>query len=63
MSKSGMCSANTGNKAKPVLEALLEKYSNSGLRTPVEIIKLFGGKYGYLAAIRELENALYSEAA
>jgi type I restriction enzyme R subunit len=31
--------------------------------TPVEIVKLFGGKDGYLAAIRELEIALYPEAA
>jgi type I restriction enzyme R subunit len=30
--------------------------------TPVEIIKLFGGRPGYLAALRELENALYQEA-
>jgi type I site-specific restriction endonuclease len=69
-----------GDKAKAVLEALLEKYSDSGLRsvesldilkvepisglgTPVEIIKLFGGKDAYLSAIRDLENALYSEAA
>jgi hypothetical protein len=29
----------------------------------VEIVKLFGGKDGYLAAIRELETALYPEAA
>ena len=35
----------------------------SGLGTPVEIIKLFGGKDGYLAAIRELETALYQTAA
>lgn len=31
--------------------------------TPVEIIKLFGGKLGYLAALRELEDALYAPAA
>ena len=31
--------------------------------TPVEIIKLFGGKQSYLAAIRELETALYQKAA
>lgn len=72
--------AKYGDKAKTVLEALLEKYSDSGLRsvesldilkvepisglgTPVEIIKLFGGKDAYLTAIRDLENALYSEAA
>ncbi len=69
-----------GDKARAVLEALLDKYADSGLRslesleilkveplsgygTPVEIIKLFGGKPSYLAAISELENALYQEAA
>ena len=31
--------------------------------TPIEIVNLFGGKTGYLAAIRELETALYQEAA
>lgn len=31
--------------------------------TPVEIVNLFGGKSGYLAALRELESALYQEAA
>jgi type I restriction enzyme, R subunit len=31
--------------------------------TPVEIVRLFGGKQDYIAAIRELENALYKEAA
>jgi type I restriction enzyme R subunit len=31
--------------------------------TPVEIVKLFGGKDSYLAAIHELENELYLEAA
>ncbi|MGC1273805.1 MAG: DEAD/DEAH box helicase family protein [Planctomycetaceae bacterium] len=30
--------------------------------TPIEIIKLFGGKAGYLAAIHELEAALYHQA-
>lgn len=33
------------------------------LGTPLEILKLFGGKAGYLIALRELETALYSEAA
>lgn len=68
------------DKVRAVLEALLDKYADSGLRsvesldilkvepltgygTPVEIIKLFGGKDAYLAAIRDLENALYQEAA
>ncbi|MFN6304017.1 MAG: EcoAI/FtnUII family type I restriction enzme subunit R [Planctomycetota bacterium] len=31
--------------------------------TPIEIVNLFGGKSGYLSAVRELENALYSKAA
>jgi type I restriction enzyme, R subunit len=31
--------------------------------TPVEIVKLFGGKTGYLNALRELEIALYTKAA
>jgi len=31
--------------------------------TPVEIVSLFGGKLAYLAAIHELENALYQQAA
>ncbi len=72
--------AKYGEQARAVLNALLDKYSDSGLRsvesleilkvdpltdygTPVEIIKFFGGKSGYLAALQELENALYQEAA
>jgi type I restriction enzyme R subunit len=31
--------------------------------TPVEIVKAFGGKDGFLQAVRELETLLYSEAA
>jgi superfamily II DNA or RNA helicase len=31
--------------------------------TPIEIVTLFGGKPAYLAAIRELETALYQKAA
>ncbi|MGC9527329.1 MAG: type I restriction-modification enzyme R subunit C-terminal domain-containing protein [Limnospira sp.] len=27
--------------------------------TPVELVKLFGGKKGYLQAVRELERELY----
>jgi len=67
------------SKARAVLDALLEKYSDAGILslesidilkvaplpsfgTPVEIVKLFGGKLGYLAALRELEAALYQEA-
>lgn len=32
----------------------------SGLGTPVQLIKHFGGKKGYLAAVRELEAELYA---
>ena len=35
----------------------------TALGTPVEIVNLFGGRDGYLAAIRELEKALYQKAA
>jgi type I restriction enzyme R subunit len=72
--------AKYGDKARAVLDALLQKYADSGISsvesleilkvdplsthgTPVEIVKLFGGKDGYLAAIRELEAALYQKAA
>jgi type I restriction enzyme R subunit len=72
--------AKYGDKARAVLEALLQKYADSGIAsvesleilkvdpltvhgTPVEIIKLFGGRSGYLAAIHELETALYQKAA
>ncbi len=72
--------AKYGEKARTVLDALLQKYADSGITsvesleilkvdpltahgTPVEIVKLFGGRNGYLAAIRELETALYQQAA
>ncbi len=72
--------AKHGDKARAVLEALLQKYADSGITsvesleilkvdpltafgTPVEIVKLFGGKPAYLAAIRELESALYQRVA
>ena len=72
--------AKYGEQARAVLDALLQKYSDSGISsvesleilkvdplsgfgTPVEIIQLFGGKPGYLAAICELEEALYQKAA
>jgi type I restriction enzyme R subunit len=68
------------DKARAVLNALLQKYADSGIRsvesleilkvepltafgTPVEILTLFGGKPAYLAAIRDLETALYAPAA
>ena len=72
--------AKYGVKARAVLDALLQKYADSGITsvesleilkvdpltahgTPVEIVKLFGGRDGYLAAIRELETSLYQQAA
>ena len=68
-----------GDKVRAVLNALLQKYADTGITsvesmdilrvdplttfgTPVEI-KIFGGRAGYLAAIRELESALYQKAA
>jgi type I restriction enzyme R subunit len=72
--------AKYGANARAVLEALLDKYADGGIKsvesleilkvdplthfgTPIEIINLFGGKNNYLAAIRELETALYQKAA
>ena len=69
--------ARHGAQARSVLDALLDKYADSGLKsvesleilkvdpltafgTPVEIVALFGGKPAYLAAIAELESALYA---
>jgi type I restriction enzyme R subunit len=71
--------AKYGEQARAVLQALLQKYADSGLRsvesldilkvdpltsfgTPVEIVKLFGGKENYLVAIRQLESELYQAA-
>ena len=67
-----------GEKARAVLDALLSKYAETGIRsvesldilkvdplsgfgTPIEIIKLFGGKPSYLAAVKELEDHLYKD--
>jgi len=72
--------AKYGEPARAVLQALLQKYADGGIRsvesldilkvdplttfgTPVEIVRLFGGKTAYLTAIRELEAQLYQEAA
>ena len=62
--------------AREVLEALLDKYMNTGIYEiekteilkldpfsrygkPAKIAQAFGGKDGYLKAVRELENELY----
>ncbi|ADW16829.1 Type I site-specific deoxyribonuclease [Desulfobulbus propionicus DSM 2032] len=69
-----------GEQARAVLEALLDKYADAGLRsfesfdilkvdplssfgTPMEIIKLFGGKPDYIKALHHLEAELYLEEA
>lgn len=68
-----------GEQVKAVLNALLDKYADEGvfpedlavlknipftaIGTPFEIIDQFGGKDAYLAAIRELEQELYRDAA
>ena len=66
--------------ARQVLEALLDKYMNTGIYEiekteilklddfkkfgkPVKIASYFGGKEGYLNAIKELEEAIYAEEA
>ena len=65
-----------GGVARQVLEALLDKYMNSGIYEvenlgvlqldpfrrfgkPAKIADFFGGKEGYLKAVRELEGELY----
>lgn len=64
--------------AREVLEALLEKYMNSGIYDiektevlkldpmrqhgqPARIVSYFGGKAGYVQAVRELEDELYMD--
>ena len=63
-----------------VLQALLDKYMNTGiyeiekteilkldpflkLGKPAKIAGYFGGKSGYMQAVKELEDAIYSEEA
>jgi type I restriction enzyme, R subunit len=41
--------------------AVLQLSPLSGLGTPVELVRAFGGKQLYLDAVQELESALYSE--
>ena len=67
-------------QARAVLDALLDKYAETGILdvedpamlrinpfalfgTPLEIARLFGGNHQYLAAIHELQGALYQKAA
>jgi type I restriction enzyme R subunit len=67
------------DKAKEVLETLLQKYADEGIEnlesinilkvqpfnkigSPLEIVKLFGGKQQYLSAVIELEQELYKVA-
>ncbi len=69
-----------GGVAREILEALLEKYMDSGVYeiekteilkidpfrkygSPPRIAEYFGGREGYLKAVRELEQALYGEVA
>ena len=64
--------------AREVLEALLDKYMNTGiyeiekteilkldpflkLGKPAKIAGYFGGKAGYLKAVQELEQAIYTD--
>lgn len=66
--------------AREVLEALLDKYMNTGiyeiekteilkldpflkLGKPAKIAGYFGGKTGYMKAVKELEEAIYAEEA
>lgn len=66
-----------GEKARLVLEALLDKYTKEGvselesltvlendpfrkLGSKANIVKFFGGKQGYLDAVKELEQNIYS---
>ncbi len=63
--------------ARQVLEALLDKYADTGVEhiedvkilkldpfsqigAPTELIRAFGGKKGYLQAVQQLEDQLYS---
>lgn len=66
-----------GEKARAVLDALLDKYANTGIEqiedlgilnvqpinelgTPLEIVNLFGGREGYLEAVKEMESQIYA---
>ena len=68
-----------GEKARAVLDTLLDKYADAGIEqiedlgilkvqpinelgTPLEIVDLFGGREGYLEAVKELESQIYATA-
>ena len=68
-----------GDKARAVLDAMLDKYADEGIQniermdvlkvtpfdrlgSPIEIVKSFGGKEQYTAAIQEIETLLYEAA-
>jgi type I restriction enzyme R subunit len=67
-----------GDKARAVLDALLQKYADEGvfpddvavlrvppvseLGTPIELVKAFGGRDEYLAAVKRLEAEIYKDA-
>lgn len=65
--------------ARQVLEALLEKYADTGVEhiedikilqlapfsqigAPIELVKAFGGRPSFTAAVRDLEQAIYEHA-
>ena len=68
-----------GENARRVLNALLDKYAETGIEnieemkiltveplkdlgTATEIVSIFGGKAGYLTALKELEDEIYAVA-